>query len=67
MLLPPTFIAGLLPEAFKPEFIEDKNCGQKISFPLCSYLIVVDSWPWIGVLTSGNVPGVAWGSGGYHW
>ena len=44
MLLPPTFIAGLLPEAFKPEFIKDKNSGQNpgASFPLCSYSIVVD-------------------------
>ena len=42
MLLPPTFIAGLLPEVFKPEFIDDKNSDQKISFPLCSYSIVVD-------------------------
>ena len=25
VLLPPTSIAGLLPEAFKPEFIEDKT------------------------------------------
>ena len=42
MLLPPTFIAGLLPEVFKPEFMEDKNSDQKVSFPLCSYSIVVD-------------------------
>ena len=44
MLLPSTFIAGLLPEAFKPEFIEDKNSGQNpgASFPLCNYSIVVD-------------------------
>ena len=42
MLLPPTFIARLLPKAFKPEFIEDKNSGQKVSFPLCNFSIVVD-------------------------
>ena len=37
-------IAGLLPETFKPEFIEDKNSGQNpgVSFPLRSYSIVVD-------------------------